>query len=271
MVFTALGNWMIDRHPRLFGLLADIREVGPGSIGEPERRLLPALCEADRMAIDVGANYGAYSYPMLSYAGAVLAVEPNPALLRVLRHRFRHAVAKGRMRIEGCAVGAVAGSGNLEVPVNAPALGCLTTAGHHPPGPLGHYDVVVRRLDDLVDRPVAFVKIDVEGYEKAVIAGAMGMIRRDRPSLLVEAEDRHSPGSPADIRHLLEAEGYAGYFLDDDRLTPVARFEPDRHQRREALNEAGTARLPGATYINNFIYFGRPEATARVSALLAAD
>lgn len=272
MALAQFKAWLIDRHPAIFGLLADLRETLPGgSDDEAELRLLPALCEPDRLAIDVGANYGAYSYPMLGHAGGVLAIEPNPAMLAVLRHRFRHAVAAGRMRIEACAIGEADGAATLEVPVEAPALASVTASGHHPPGHLVRHEVTMRCLDGLVDRPVAFIKIDVEGHEGAVLRGARGLIRRDRPSLLIEAEDRHHLGSPAEIRRLLEAEGYAGYFLADGRLCPIARFSPEQHQRRDALNAAGTARLPGTTYINNFLYFGRPEATARASALLAAD
>jgi FkbM family methyltransferase len=40
-------------------------------------------------------------------------------------------------------------------------------------------------------RRVSFIKVDVEGFEPAVIEGAVAVIDRDRPSLLLEIEDRH--------------------------------------------------------------------------------
>jgi FkbM family methyltransferase len=57
-----------------------------------------------------------------------------------------------------------------------------------------------------IDR-VAFIKIDVEGFEPSVIEGAHAVIGRDRPSLLLEIEDRHllrygrdAAGFLADVR-----------------------------------------------------------------------
>jgi hypothetical protein len=38
---------------------------------------------------------------------------------------------------------------------------------------------------------VSFIKVDVEGFEPSVIEGAVTTIDRDRPSLLLEIEDRH--------------------------------------------------------------------------------
>lgn len=45
----------------------------------------------------------------------------------------------------------------------------------------------VQRLDDLVDEPVAVIKIDVEGMEPQVIAGARRTIRRSHPVVFAEA------------------------------------------------------------------------------------
>jgi FkbM family methyltransferase len=49
--------------------------------------------------------------------------------------------------------------------------------------------VEVKRLDEFMDSfpsPVGLIKIDVEGYEGHVIRGAMSLITRDHPRLVVE-------------------------------------------------------------------------------------
>jgi Methyltransferase FkbM domain len=45
------------------------------------------------------------------------------------------------------------------------------------------------RLDDLIDGPVDFIKIDVEGMEMAVLEGAAGLVARNRPDIYIEVVD----------------------------------------------------------------------------------
>ena len=55
---------------------------------EPELALLGYLVQKGRVAIDVGANNGIYTYPLLRLASKVIAVEPNPGYFEELRILF---------------------------------------------------------------------------------------------------------------------------------------------------------------------------------------
>jgi hypothetical protein len=90
-------------------------------------------------------------------------------------------------------------------------------------------DVVA--LDELEDITIGMIKIDVEGHEVEVITGAMPLIKRDRPNILVESEERHRPGSLKMIRDLLEPAGYRGYFIVDDSLVEIERFSLSSMQK----------------------------------------
>ena len=56
------------------------------------------------------------------------------------------------------------------------------------------YEVELRTLDSYGFEDVAFIKIDVEGHEEAVLAGAGDTLVRAKPVLLIEIEERHNPG-----------------------------------------------------------------------------
>ena len=81
------------------------------------------------------------------------------------------------------------------------------------------------------DRRVGFIKCDCEGHELEVFRGAVELLRRDRPALLFECEQRHLPGaSPATVFDFLRALGYRGWFFHASGLLPVAEFRVEVHQ-----------------------------------------
>jgi FkbM family methyltransferase len=144
-------------------------------------------------AIDVGAHVGAVTLRMArSVAGGpVVACEPNPDLASRLRRNLELNQLTN-VSVREVAVGARRGTATLHVPSDSRHVGGSSLASgaethHHAVRPL---QVPVVTLDDLVAevglRDVGLVKIDVEGYEADVLAGAETLLRRDRPALLFE-------------------------------------------------------------------------------------
>jgi hypothetical protein len=62
-----------------------------------------------------------------------------------------------------------------------------------------------RRLDQLVPGPVALLKVDVEGMEPQVLAGATNALRRHRPRVFAEA---HTDEGFERVRESLRPYGY---------------------------------------------------------------
>jgi FkbM family methyltransferase len=152
--------------------------------GEPELGILGALVRRDRIAIDAGANRGMYSYALARHAREVHAFEPHPQLSRLAARLLR-----GRAVVHPCALSDRNGSCTFRIPEGQ------TGADWHLLGTLEdtlldtkHREVEVeaRTLDSFAFEGVGFLKIDVEGHEQAVLAGARETIGRDRPTLLVE-------------------------------------------------------------------------------------
>jgi hypothetical protein len=161
-----------------------------------------------------------------------------------------------------------AGEATLFVPDVATGLASVEGGGR---GEKGHCIAVpARTLDSLTMAKTDFVKIDVEGHEATVVAGGLMLLERDKPMLLIEAEERHHPGSLRALEALLSPLGYEGFFVLAGTLVPLAQFDAARHQSVQALNSAGTAQLPGTLYINNFLFFPpRSPALGRVRLALA--
>jgi hypothetical protein len=115
-------------------------------------------------------------------------------------------------------------------------------------------EVPVKRLDDLRLDNIGCIKIDVEGHELAVLKGATDTIARNRPALLVEAEERHHPNAVAEITGLLTGLGYSGYFVDGGAQRPIEEFDAVRHQDPANIGGWKDGWSTQGTYVNNFVY-----------------
>ncbi len=132
------------------------------------------------LVFDVGAHVGD-RIPSFLWVGArkVVAVEPNPALVRTLRLLYGRA---RRVAIEPVAVGRQAGMLDLKLNIDNPTVSTASDAflqaAAGAPGWEGQawtkaVSVPVTTLDELIERHgiPAFIKIDVEGFEAEALAG----------------------------------------------------------------------------------------------------
>lgn len=142
-------------------------------------------------AIDVGANIGHHSVAMARLVGpdgCLLAVEPQVEINRLLAANL---VANGIMnaRVERCLVGECSGRASLS-PIDystAGNFGAVDVARTSVEGE----QVSMKTLDELVheyygDKPVHFVKLDVQSFELYVLRGAPNLLRTSRPVLYLE-------------------------------------------------------------------------------------
>lgn len=238
-----------------------------GRYGEVELHLLEFLCSRDRDAIDVGANDGSYVHYLRRYARRVIAFEPMPSLARALRRKFRRDVV-----VESVALSDAAGTVSLCMPVvdGVVVTGCSTVSRAASATYPGHraIEVPMDRLDSVYSGDVGFIKIDVEGHEQAVLDGAVETIRRCRPRLLVEVDERLSPGGLARAKAYFGHLGYRGYYVEAGRLEPIDRFSTERLQKPANLPDLTAplqARERFGRYIYNFIFLppGEPTETLR--------
>jgi FkbM family methyltransferase len=196
---------------------------------EDEVAALRPFVRPGAICLDIGAEYGLYTWVLSALAGptgAVHSVEPLPGPAKWLR-TVTGALGCRNVTVHRTALGERAQDGTMSLPRRRllPVHGrAYLTEGASGPGPNREFPravevaTPVRTVDGLchhmrLDR-VDFIKADVEGAEAAVLSGAGRTLQRHRPALLLEIEDRHLAKygtEPQELVRRLEDMGYAMY------------------------------------------------------------
>lgn len=218
--------------------------------GEPELRALPEIVPKGRNAIDIGANKGIYSHLLARLCPQVEAFEPSPKIYRILTRYLPRNVTPHQVALSD-----KAGMAELIVPLHSSGYSNQTASLNPRKRGEGAGIVAVpaRTLDSYGFTNVGFIKIDVEGFEEAVLAGAKDTIARERPVLQIELEEQHTGKAIEDLIANVCAHRMAAFFLQDGVLHPIADFDPAAN--RAAFRESSSERRRlGLRYINNFIF-----------------
>lgn len=228
-------------------------------LGEPELKELPRLVQKGTLAVDVGAHFGTYSLALarlVGKQGKVVSIEPiaeDAAMLRT-------AAAQLRLPIDvvNTALSDHSGTATMRIPklhgYEKTALSSLEQSIQASADTvIEERNVPVRTLDEVLAvyaMPVSFIKIDVEGHELPVLAGAEGTIKTHKPAILIEInDDLGGKRSAADVFAWIVAQGYHGEFLEDGKYRrPISAFDVTRHQT------AASSDVLSDAYVNNFIF-----------------
>ena len=197
-----------------------------------ELRVFCSLVKESRRFLDVGANTGIYSLLACAFNPdcQVDSFEPVPRLFEKLQANVKANSWEHRCRLHQCAVSDQPGTALFHVPlVDTPTSASLNVNGFR------GYDgekiqVTVSTLDDLCfdDGPIDLMKIDVEGFEDAVLRGMPRIIERDHPSMLIEC----LPDGPyKEVEEILNDAGYHFFHVTDEALNPASKIIPDKSER----------------------------------------
>lgn len=220
--------------------------------------LIRALADPERLGLDIGGSWGLTAAAMASRVGELHVFEPVPGKAAFLRRSLDR-----RARVHEVALSDTDGEIELHIPHASSALSTIEAANAARELPGERVRVRRARLDSLSLGPVGLAKIDVEGHEGAVLAGAEALLLRDRPALLIEIEERHRPGGLRATVGWLEARGYRSYMVASGTLRPAAEFDAARDQSPQALGGG-----KGAGYVNDFLFLAEGDASG--SARLGA-
>jgi FkbM family methyltransferase len=181
-----------------------------GRVDQGCEEILERLVEPGGTFYDVGAHIGYYSVRLAHHFSRIVAFEPDPRSLPVLRENL-DAVPGAEVRPE--AVSDSVGSAVFLQHRSSPRSHLVRHSGDD--NKCKTITAATTTLDSMPigsGRPVRAIKIDTEGHEVRVVAGSRRLIERDRPVLLIEA----SAASVHDLQSLLRPFDY-GLFTVGNR------------------------------------------------------
>ena len=151
-----------------------------------DEEILRRMLRRNDIVIDVGANVGSLTLAasrLVGLGGKVYAIEAHPRTYKYLMGNLRF-----NQVCNVVAINVACGNASGTVPFSnqrSDDQNCVVKSG------LG---VSLRRLDDLVtltaEERIALLKIDVEGYEKFVLEGAVRLLSRTN-AVYFESWERH--------------------------------------------------------------------------------
>jgi FkbM family methyltransferase len=172
------GWWFPDHEMHLQGWMAHPKNALKlnGRQAYQGKKQVAALrpCKQHRVAIDVGAHVGLWSYNLAHEFATVFAFEP------VAEHRAcfeKNLQGVGQhVHLKAMALGAIEGS--VSIASEQGSSGNSTVSGKG--------EIPMHTLDALGLQDVDFIKIDVEGYEENVLRGGEATIAMFKPVIIVE-------------------------------------------------------------------------------------
>ena len=218
---------------------------------EPELLLLNKFVKTNDYCFDIGANKGHYTYKLesLSKSKNIYAFDPIHENYIFLNKIFPNC------KIYKYAISDKSINTQFKIPIVKKKL-------IHTRGKLNFdiveknedgyqsIDVECKTLDWFIEKEkinkLNFIKIDVEGSELKILHGGKKSIKKLKPIMLIEIEQRHHKVNIDEIFNYILNLGYNMKFYDlmNSEFKPISKFSVAQHQNY--------SKIKSSEYINNF-------------------
>ena len=177
--------------------------------------------------VDIGANYGIYTFLFYKNSAYTYAIEPISTCLEYIKKGFLN-----KKNIEF--INKIASNKNGETVLKTPIENGLPIYGKSSVvNNFNNYENIICKtfiMDKYFDEidskkhEIIFIKIDVEGHELEVLQGAAKIISNKKSLLLVEIEKRHNKKYIEVFKYLIHT-GFSVDRLKNGNLQSVAEEE----------------------------------------------
>lgn len=196
-VALPLANGLKLMVPNNIELITPYVVAERGGWFEDELPLLSQLLQPGQTAVDIGANYGLYTLALAQAVGPqgrVHAFEPASRTAALLAATLKLNQLETRVQLHQQALSDAAGHGRLSLHQQSELNALqedMADAASVGSGAMSSEAVAVESLDNLFGldetaAPVAFVKMDAEGQESAILRGGRGFLERHSPLVMFE-------------------------------------------------------------------------------------
>jgi FkbM family methyltransferase len=190
--------------------------------GSHEKRLYLSIIRKGDVVIDIGANVGYFTTlfsDLVGPGGAVHAFEPLPSTFELLSRNIRTFPAHKNVFLNCLALGERDQKTFLFVPSEDHGQAALARHrdGSWTSRQIREVKVEMMRLDRYAERlpKIDFVKCDAEGAELLILRGGESTLRRCRPKIFLEIEERWTSSfgwTAADVVGFLREIGYQHFY-----------------------------------------------------------
>ena len=220
---------------------------------EPELVWIQQYLTKNDVFMDIGANVGAYLYQLETILPPpnIYGFEPNKSLFSRLKRMFP------KMNIYSVALSDQNTIAEFKVPImNGKAIHSRGTLQKNMKEEGETASIIekveVVKLDDWKEtknlKALNFIKIDVEGNELQTLRGAEQTIKKFKPTLMVEIEQRHHQFPIWNIISEVENWGFTAHFLDRNSFQ-IKKLEQTFLEEQNSKNVKHYDH-----YINNIIF-----------------
>ena len=205
---------------------------------EKEIKVLSELVNKKSDSIDVGVYRGVYSYELARLSNHTHSFEANPIIYKYLKKNLIQLI--DNMTLYDYALSNHNGEAKLRIPIRRKTIfkdqfeekyhaGLSTIHDQNTFDSYNEFDeftVSTKKVDDLkfINR-IGFIKIDVEGHELKIIDGAKETIKKHKPNLLIEIEEKHSKKKLNESINYIKALKYDVYIYKHNKLIKIEDFQ----------------------------------------------
>lgn len=202
---------------------------------EAEMSILPLLVKNPRTVIDIGANYGTYSFffSKIYPKSKIIAFEPASSSYGILRRIVRRFNLKNVISVKR-GLGDKEEKKEIILPKNYTIIAYVADKNTKKNKDDKSEDIEITTLDSFVKRNkisgIDLIKCDIEGFELSAFQGSKNVLKKFKPLVFVEIEQRHTEKygiNSQDLIKFFKKLGYKSYSVRKDELKEANKIVPE--------------------------------------------